>query len=299
MTVRRISLDNITPDPGQPRKAFDPGELDDLAAAIKANGLIQPITVRAVGRGQYVIIAGERRWRAHVLLRGRQGGERFAKIACIVVTSAQHTVDIRCTQIVENIQRADMHILEEADAFVELVALNMTEAEIAERLGLAPFRVRWRLQLRNLAPDVRKLVAGGQLDRQQSLEVARLDRHDDQRRIVRMINRGELIGWKAVRNAVDAINGQVTPIDLFGPDAAPIATAKEVAVVGKMETRIESVVRALNGGWHKGECIVAAKVSPDRAGRMADQLSTLRATITTMERELRNVAAQAKIALAG
>jgi ParB family chromosome partitioning protein len=296
MTKRRISIDKITPDPGQPRKAFDDDTLNELAQSIKANGLIQPISVRPTTGGRYIIIAGERRWRAHCLLRDR-GHAKFAMVEAIVRKN-EHLVDVRVKQLVENIQRDDMPILEEADALAALRdEFGLEPDEIAQRLGLAPFRVRWRLQLLQLAPEIRRLVAGEHLDKQQAMEVARLDRHVDQRRIVQMINRRELVGWKAVRSAVDAILEKTTVADLFG-DTAP-ARAEQLETVRRMERKVEQIVGMVAHGWRDGECVVATLVSPDRADHMADQLATIKAAISTMERELRNAAGQAKIALAG
>lgn len=296
MTARKIPLDKIEPDQTQPRKLFEAKALGELAASIKANGLIQPITVRPNQRkrGYYVIVAGERRWRAHCLLRDRK--ERgFASIACLVVKD-RNAVDIKVKQIVENVARANMTILEEADALHELATVfGLSEDEIAKRLGLAPFRVRWRLQLKNLTPEIRKMVEGDQLDRQQAMEVSRLH-HRDQARIVRMINRGDLVGWKAVRNAVDAILEGSTQADIFGESAAK-PSAKDIAELKTMEVKVARVANMVAAGWKDGQCVIAARVSPDRAGRIADQLAAIRSAITVMERELRNVTAQAKIVL--
>lgn len=296
MTTRRIPIDKIDADPGQPRKLFDAKALDELAVSIKANGLIQAVIVRPRKSGRYILVAGERRWRAHRLLRDR-GDKRFASIKCEVVKSTG-VVDTRIKQIVENIARADMTPFEEAEAFADLAKLGLSVEEIARRLGVVEFRVRWRLQLLNLAPEIRKMVEAAQLDRQQALEVARLPHHADQRRMVRMVNRGELVGWKAVRNAVDAILNRTTSEDLFG-DAAPAPTREELAALRGMEAKIERVVAMVAGGWKDGECVVAAKVSPDRARLMADKIAAMRRHLTTMERELRNMSAQAKIVLAG
>lgn len=292
----KISLSRIDPDPDQPRKLFKVSELESLAASIAANGLIQPITIRAGARGRFVIVAGERRWRAHCMLTDN-GVKGFGSIKCIV-RKLGGPVDIKVKQIVENIARSDMTILEEADAFGELVQFGMTEEEIATKLGLAGFRVRWRLLLLNLAPEVRKMVAAEQLDRQQALEVARLGSHEDQARIVQMINRNELSGWKAVRNAVDAILTGATQADIFG-DLAPMPKEKELAVVRSMEKRVDDIAAMVSMGWRDGECVVASRVSPDRAGAMAEKLAAIKSAISHMERELRNVSAQAKIVMAG
>lgn len=295
MTTKRIAIDKIDPDPGQPRKEFDETALNELAASIEARGLIQAIVVRPSKRGRYIIVAGERRWRAHKLLIARKKS-RFASIHARIVKNIK-TVDVRINQIIENVQRADMKPLEEAAALAELVNEHGMEPEdIAAQLGLAPFRVRWRLQLLNLDPQVRKLVATEQLDRQQALELARLPDHKDQRRTVQLINSGALSGWKNLRNAVDAVIGGTTTEDLFGEEA-PRASTEDVETVTAMEAKIDRVASMVAGGWHNGECVVATKVSPDRAIKMADTLGVARQAIAIMERELRNAAGQAKIVM--
>lgn len=294
----KISLHKITPDPGQPRKLFDAAALAELAESIRANGLLQPITVRpAKPKGMYVIVAGERRYRAHCLLRDR-GLKRFASIDAIVRTF-RGGADIRVKQIVENMARADMTALEEAAAFAELRdTYGLDEAAIATKLGLAQFRVRWRLTLLNLSPASRKLLESGNIEQQAANEVARLDRDADQARIIRMINRGDLIGWKAVRNAVDAILQGTTHEDLFGA-AAPLPKAKELAVVKSMEKKVDDIAAMVSIGWQNGECIVASKIAPDRAGVMADKLAGIKSAISHMERELRNTSARAQIVAMG
>jgi len=294
----KIALAKIKPDPKQPRKLFDAASLEELAASIKANDLIQPITVRPdKQRGHYIIVAGERRYRAHCLLRDR-GVKRFASIECNV-RKMSAGADVLIKQIVENIAREDMTPLEEADAFQELRDVFEMDADaIAAKLGLAPFRVKWRLSLLNLSPSVRKMLESGALDRQQGLEVARLETHTDQLRIVRLINRGELIGWKAVRNAVDAILNGMTQADIFGA-AAPATRAEDLKVVRSMENKIDEIAAVVSMGWRAGECVVASRVAPDRTGLMADKLAGIRSALAHMERELRNTSAQAKIVMAG
>ncbi|CAN7378815.1 ParB/RepB/Spo0J family partition protein [Bradyrhizobium sp. LjRoot220] len=294
----KISLLKIKPDPKQPRKLFDAAALNELAESIKANDLIQPITVRPdKKRGHYIIVAGERRYRAHVLLRDR-GVRRFASIEANV-RNVKVGADVLIKQIIENVQREDMTPLEEADSFQELRdTFGMDADEIATKLGLAPFRVRWRLLLLNLSADIRKMVASGDLDRQQAMEVARIENHADQARIVRLINRGHLVGWKSVRNAVDAILEGTTQADIFG-SVAPASKAEDLKVVRSMEGRVDQIAAVVAMGWREGQCIVASRVSPDRAALMADKLAGIKSAIAHMERELRHVGAQAKIVMAG
>jgi ParB family chromosome partitioning protein len=293
MASKRIPVNLIDADPDQPRKKFDPVELEGLADSIENHGLIQPITVRSK-KLRYLIIAGERRWRAHGVLIKR-GLKRFASIDANVVKMGSERQK-QIASILENVQRADMTPMEEASAFQLLVDTGMTPKEIATELGLADFRVTWRLQLLQLDPELRKLFEADQLDRQQALELARLPRPADQRRILAMLNRGQLVGWKAIRTAVDAVLGVSEQADIFGPIAAKPLKA-DIATLTAMERKIEQVTVMIGEGWKNGECIVAVKIDRDRSTLMADRIVQIQKALRTMERELRNVSAQGQIML--
>ena len=287
----KIHLDKITGDPGQPRNEFDAAELETLANSIQANGLMQAITVRPAGKGNFWIVAGERRYRAHCLLRAR-GAKGFASIEA-VIRKPPTVVDLRVRQIVENIARADLKPLEEARSYADLIAIGLTAEEAATRLGVRLDRVASRLSLLNLTPDIQKLLEGDQIAKPQALELARLPNQADQTRLLQMLNRGELGKWKSLKAAVDAILEGKTQTDMFG--TAPVASEEEIAAVTAMENKINRVANMVATGWRNGECIVATKVSPDRAALMADKLSAIRIAVRTMEQELRNITAQARI----
>lgn len=285
--TRLIPLAEIDRDPTQPRQVFEPAALQELAASIAENGLQQPITVRPLG-GRFQIVMGERRYRAHQLLG-------LSSILCHVRQMGD--VEKAVAAIVENMSREDISPLEEAAAFGRLRDVHgLDVGEIAKRLGVVPFRVEWRLKLLNLEPTVRRLLETDQLDRQQALEIARLPDHADQIKLLRMVNAGKLIGWKAVRNAVEAIlNPAGEAFDLFGA-GAPKATAADVAMLSAMERKVQSVAAMVGSGWKDGECIVALRVDRDRAGRVADQIAAIQKALRVMERELRNTAAQHLVA---
>ena len=289
---RPIALNKIDPNPDQPRKTFGAAELADLASSIRQEGLIQPIIVRPVKGERFEIIAGERRYRAHKLLC-EQGHKRFTRIACIVRKTSELQRDIAA--IIENLQRVDIEPMQEATAFQRLVVGGLDEERIAKRLGIAIFRVRWRLQLLNLTPAITKLFEAGQIDQQAANELSRLP-HDEQERVLRLVNRGQLVGWKSIRNAVDAILGGTTQADIFG-DIAPKPSEQDVRTLSTMEARIETVAKMVGDGWRNGECIIAAKVNLDRANLMAGKLTEIQKALRVMERELRNTAAQGQIVL--
>jgi ParB family chromosome partitioning protein len=291
----KISLDNIAADPKQPRKEFDRAELELLANSIEQNGLMQPITVRPRDKESetFWIVAGERRYRAHCLLRDR-GARGFSSIE-VLVKKPPTVADLRVRQIVENIARADLKPLEEARAYQDLIDTGMGVFEAAKRLGVPSNRVESRLSLLNLTAEIQTMLAGEQLSKPQALELARLPNQADQTRLVKMLNRGELGAWKSLKAAVDIILAGKTQEDMFG--GATISD-EEVATINAMERKIEALANTLASGWKNGECVIATKVSPDRASHMADKLAAIRQSVRHMEQQLRNVTAQAKMVLA-
>lgn len=125
--LRQILLDEISPDPDQPRRYFDELALNELAASIKEHGVIQPIVVSPKSGGGYVIVAGERRYRA-----ATQAG--LDKIPALVRTlSNQHKLEL---SLIENLQRRDLNVLETATAYLKLRdQFNLTLEEIGVRVG--------------------------------------------------------------------------------------------------------------------------------------------------------------------
>ena len=154
---RRAPVENLTPNPRNPRRAFTEAELNELAASIKERGIIQPIVVRPT-RGKdehFEIIAGERRWRA-----AQRAGLHQVPIAIIEATDAQALE----FAIIENIQRADLNPMEEASGYQSLMdEFNHTQEEVAEIVGKSRPHVANTLRLLKLAPAVQQLVRAGKL----------------------------------------------------------------------------------------------------------------------------------------
>lgn len=288
--MQTILLDQIEPNPDQPRKVFDPAAIQELANSIRVDGLLQPITVRPVN-GSYQIVAGERRWRALCFLRDYHGGAD--SIDCQVRDVTELARDI--TAIVENLLRVDISPLEEADAFGRLVAIGLSAEEIASRTGAHVHRIRQRLLLLNLESGVRKLFEGGHLDKQQATEIARLPKNE-QPKLVKMLNRGEIRGWNSIKHAVDVALGVACQDDMFGASAPPVSR-EEVETLNRMESKVQQVVNMVLTGWRDGECVIANRVNPDRAKVMAQKLELIRSSIRTMERELKHTLAQAAMTL--
>ena len=148
--VLEIELKNVYPNPSQPRKIFDPKALDELASSIKVNGVIMPIVVNKDGSGKYMIIAGERRFRASKL-----AGK--TSIPAIVRK-------IQEISLIENLQREDLNPIESATAMKQLMDdYGLTQEELSERIGKSRSAIANTLRLLSLDAEVIKMVSGGKL----------------------------------------------------------------------------------------------------------------------------------------
>lgn len=149
MKILNIPLEIIHPNPNQPRKVFDDGALSALADSIAENGVIQPITVRRIGKG-YEIVAGERRWRACRLLGA-------PTIPAIVINADNNKSALLA--LLENLQREDLCFFEIAEAYQNLIReQGMTQDELARKVGKSQSTIANKLRLLKLSPKVKKLV---------------------------------------------------------------------------------------------------------------------------------------------
>ena len=150
-----LPLQKVEPNPLQPRKNFDPDELQALADSIAMHGVIQPLTVRQLPSGFYQIIAGERRWRA-----ARMAG--LSEIPVVVIEAD----DKKAMELalIENLQRSDLNPIEEALGYQELMGTyEMTQEQAAARVGKSRPAVANALRLLSLSPAVLELVKDGAL----------------------------------------------------------------------------------------------------------------------------------------
>jgi ParB family chromosome partitioning protein len=153
--VVELPVDQISPNPHQPRRRFDEGPLKELAESIKSTGLIQPIVARGTPDGGYELIAGERRWRA----------AKLAGLAALpVILRSVDPVMQAQMALVENIQRQDLNPIERATAYKALLDnLGLTQGELADRLGEDRSVIGHFLRLLDLTPAVQEFIADGRL----------------------------------------------------------------------------------------------------------------------------------------
>ena len=153
--LTEVDIDLVRPNPNQPRKHFDEDALRELADSIKKHGLIMPIVVNNMENGKYMIIAGERRYRA-----AKMAGKRQIPIVIRSYTDRE----IKEISLIENLQREDLNPIEAANAMKQLMdEYRLTQEELAERIGKSRPAVTNTLRLLSLAPDVISMVSSGKL----------------------------------------------------------------------------------------------------------------------------------------
>lgn len=195
-----IPLSDIKADPGQPRRHFEPSELQELADSIKEHGVIQPILVAEVESGGYQIIAGERRWRASGLLR-------LPTIPAIVKTLPEHQkLEVA---LIENIQRADLNPLEEGFAYKRLIEeFGLTQEQVAQKVGKSRSVIANTIRLLALPKPVQQALVEGKINHGQARALLAIESESEQLEVL-----GSMMGEKmTVRDLErEAKKRQTTP----------------------------------------------------------------------------------------
>jgi ParB family chromosome partitioning protein len=175
---REIALTAIQPHPGQPRRSFDPLELQQLADSIVAHGVLQPIIVVEAGDG-YMLVAGERRLRAAQLA----GLESIP--AVVRTANEQEQLELA---LVENLQRSDLNAIEEAHGYQHLIdAFGLTQEHVAARVGRSRPSVANALRLLDTAPMVQQAVIDGSISGGHARALAGLETHLSQEALLATI----------------------------------------------------------------------------------------------------------------
>ena len=153
--VFELELKKVYPNPNQPRKIFDEVSLNELASSIKANGVIMPIVVNKDSEGQYMIIAGERRFRASKIA---------GKTSIPAIVKEYDERQVKEISLIENLQREDLNPIEAATAMKQLMEdYGLTQEELSNRIGKNRSTIANTLRLLSLDSEVIKLVATGKL----------------------------------------------------------------------------------------------------------------------------------------
>ena len=176
--IQKIKICDIERNPSQPRRVFDAASIRTLADSIAQNGLLQPLSVRRQGRG-FELIAGERRLRALTLL-----GETYAP--CIVVEASGQESAVLA--IIENIQRRDLNIFEEAAAIETLInTLSLTQGQVAEKLSLSQSAVANKLRVLRLTESEREKILKNSLTERHARALLKIEDAQKRERVLNHI----------------------------------------------------------------------------------------------------------------
>lgn len=165
--VLQVPLDRVIPNPYQPRKEFEPEALEELSASIGQYGVLQPLLVAPGSDGNYILIAGERRLRASALA----GLESVP-----VIVSEYTTQQIAEIAMIENLQRKDLHYLEEAEGYEQLLQIfHLTQEAMAMRVGKKQSTIANKLRLLRLPVEIRRILHDNRLTERHARVLLKLE----------------------------------------------------------------------------------------------------------------------------
>ncbi|HOM02266.1 MAG TPA: nucleoid occlusion protein [Acetivibrio sp.] len=165
-----VNIENIRPNPYQPRKQFNKLALEELCESVKQYGVLQPINVRKISANMYELVAGERRLRAATMAG-------LTTIPCIVVDVNDN--DSAVLALIENLQREDLSYMEEAEGYSNLINEHgFTQEELASKIGKSQSTIANKIRLLKLPPLVKKILADNNLTERHARALLKL--HDEQ-----------------------------------------------------------------------------------------------------------------------
>ncbi len=236
LEIHHIPVDNVRPNPHQPRTHFDHQQLEDLISSIQAHGVMQPIVVTPV-EGGYELIAGERRLRASKIAG-------LSTIPAIVRTATeQQKLELA---LIENIQRQDLNAIEEARAYVRLQAeFNLTQEDLAKRVGKSRPQVANTIRLLNLPEPIQQALAEGKINQSNARTLLSLPSDDERLAMFQVMLEGNFT-VRQTEARIPHKRGRKTPT----PYDANVANAEErlrkalgTKVVVKRDPRGEGEIR--------------------------------------------------------
>lgn len=227
-----LHSDKIIPNPYQPRKFFDNESLRELSNSIKTYGIIQPLSVRKIGNDKYELIAGERRLRA-------AGLAGVTKIPCMVVNVGDN--DSALMALIENLQRENLNYIEEAQGYYRILKEhNMTQENLAAKLGKSQSTIANKLRLLKLSPMVTKILLDNNLTERHARCLLRLPDDESRLQVLKKICE-ENLNVKRSENLVEKVLSGSSE-----PQAAKSKEDKRKKVIQDIRVFVKSVKQAVN-----------------------------------------------------
>jgi ParB family chromosome partitioning protein len=241
LTLVQLGLDDIAPNPRQPRQVFDPDDLAELAFSLREVGVLQPVVVRAAGpeaRAPYELVVGERRWRA-----AREAGLDTIPALVRQTSDEQMLRDA----LLENLHRAQLNPLEEAAAYAQLLdEFGCTQDELAARIGRSRPQVSNTIRLLRLPPLVQRRVAAGVLSAGHARALLALDDPLEQETLAQRIV-AEGLSVRTVEEIVSGPRSAGRRVPRQRPDVPDHLAAQAGALAERLDTRVRVEVGRTKG----------------------------------------------------
>ncbi len=240
-SLSTLPIESLQPGKYQPRTGMDPERLAELAASIRAHGVVQPVVVRRIGADRYEIIAGERRWRA-----AQQAGLNEIPVVVRDIPD-QSAIAIA---LIENIQREDLNPLEEAQALKRLIdEFDLTHQDAADAVGRSRAAVSNLLRLLELAPEARKLLEAKRIDMGHARALLTLPTLLQ----VRLAHQAAEQGWSVRELEAEARKAQTQP----KAKAAPRRDANVQSLETELSERLAARVAIQQGPKGRGKLVIS------------------------------------------
>jgi ParB/RepB/Spo0J family partition protein len=273
--IEQIPTLAIKPDPNQPRKDFDSAALIELAESIRRNGLLQPIAIRKNGHG-YIIIAGERRYRAVCSLG-------WEEIDCIVYEGSEK--DAKELQLVENINRADLNPMEVAEAYQEFLNSGYSLDGLSQVTGKTKNIISWQLNVLKTKPEIQAMLRKGQISLVVAIALGKLSFNGQARALNVMV--ANAMNVAECQRLCEKIYTEENALDMF-PEAK--LSKEEIEARTKVQSAIDKACNALNQVAEleqKNPGITATAIA-ERLDITKEKLDLMANAVTKIRRALEN-----------
>lgn len=270
--ILELPISLVKPDPNQPRKTFNQQKIIELGQSIKEVGLIQPVLVRpANDDGIYFIVAGERRYRAHLS-------------ACIGVIKAyiyseQNKAETLAIQLIENLEREDMNPIDTANGFQKLLDAGWQIERVAERTGLSLNTIQAKLNLLKLDQRIIKLVATGNLSETIANSLCKLSSNGQYLALRKIRNKS----YAEAKPVIDAILSQEQQVDLFAAPESKREANKLIRSYSMAMLALVAFVRKITGDDYR---ILANGLDDGRLGKRIAEIDLAVKGLRRIQREL-------------
>jgi ParB family chromosome partitioning protein len=237
-----VDVDLIEPNNFQPRTNFNEERLEELAQSIRSNGIIQPLLIRGINNGKYQLIAGERRWRA-----AQRAG--LLKVPCLL----KEVSDDKMLELalIENIQRQELNVIEEAHAYKRLIdTLGLTQEMVAQKVGRDRTFITNYLRLLRLPDDIQQLVEADKLSMGHARALLGIDDADIQRKLAKnIIDKGFSVREteRAIKNLIENTNSTSKPVAKTHLKEDANLKFAEDKLRRKLSTKVQIILDQVNG----------------------------------------------------